>query len=411
MRSIEPDKINQRIILLASQDTQGLRYYNLRLSLSIKPDILSHRLKRMLKAGLIQKMGSGRDATYYATQKGLEFLKESEKPKRQYVNGRVSESEAQPSQTINKRDYAKLYYPLAQPIGRPQLRMCLQLNRIAYKEDALGQLHFKYNLTAELYDDYLMLYSPELRRPVDMDAWGANSYIKKLLDGEALKIEALFRANKIPFNLQGFKDKDGNQILVSYFSKQEMAHEQHPFAEATKGGKHKIVLNYSHIDGNEETIIDSSELKTQGFKEMEAVHRVTAPEVSDIIDKQLSHIEPPTQEDMDAWISGKIKWSDIPEIKKAMGQMSSLLQQSIAVQSSLARSQAELGNSLLATQKQNEFFSKTFIEHEQAYTEMKNSSIENQKTSRMLQADIKKFGALVGKLDRLLSQRKLNEFK
>ena len=285
MRSIEPDKINQRIILLASQDTQGLRYYNLRLSLSIKPDILSHRLKRMLKAGLIQKMGSGRDATYYATQKGLEFLKESEKPKRQYVNGRVSESEAQPSQTINKRDYAKLYYPLAQPIGRPQLRMCLQLNRIAYKEDALGQLHFKYNLTAELYDDYLMLYSPELRRPVDMDAWGANSYIKKLLDGEALKIEALFRANKIPFNLQGFKDKDGNQILVSYFSKQEMAHEQHPFAEATKGGKHKIVLNYSHIDGNEETIIDSSELKTQGFKEMEAVHRVTAPEVSDIIDK------------------------------------------------------------------------------------------------------------------------------
>ena len=91
MRSIEPDKINQRIILLASQDTQGLRYYNLRLSLSIKPDILSHRLKRMLKAGLIQKTGSGRDATYYATQKGLEFLKESEKPKRQYVNGRVSE--------------------------------------------------------------------------------------------------------------------------------------------------------------------------------------------------------------------------------------------------------------------------------------------------------------------------------
>ena len=169
-----------------------------------------------------------------------------------------------------------------------------------------------------------MLYSPELRRPANMDAFEANAQIKKLLDEEALKIEALFRANKIPFNLQGFKDKDGNQILISYFSKQEMAHEQHPFAEATKGGKHKIVLNYSHIDGNEETIIDSSELKTQGFKEMEAVHRVTAPEVSDIIDKQLSHIEPPTQEDMDAWISGKIKWGDIPEIKKAMGQMYSV---------------------------------------------------------------------------------------
>ena len=346
MRSVEPDGINKRIILLASQEGSGLRYYNLRLSLSIKADILSHRLKRMEKAGLIGKMGSGRDATYYATQKGLEFLKEIEKPKRQYVNGRVSESPAQPIQNINKRDYAKLYYPLAQPIGKPQLRMCLQLNRIATKEDALGQLHFKYNLTAELYDDYLMLYSPELNRPADMDAWGANAQIKKLLDGEALKIEALFRANKIPFNLQGFEDSDGNQILVSYFSKQEMAHERHPWAEATKGGPSKIVLNYSHIDGKEETIADGSKFKKEGFKEMEAVHRVTAPEVSDIIDKQLSHIEPPTQKDMDAWISGRIKWSDIPEIKETIGQMASLLQQSIAAQAELAQQTAKLAKEM-----------------------------------------------------------------
>ena len=77
----------------------------------------------------------------------------------------------------------------------------------------------------------------------------------------------------------------------------------------------------------------------------------------------------------------------------------------------ITQSQADLGNSLLATQKQNEFFSKTFIEHERAYTEMKNSSIENQKTSRMLQADIKHFGALLDKLDRLLSQRKLGDFE
>ena len=390
MRSIEPDRINQRIILLASQDARGLHYYNLKLSLSIKPDILSHRLKRMQTAGLIRKMGSGRDATYYATQKGLEFLKESEKPKRQYVNGRVSKSEAQPTQNIIKRDYAKLYYPLAQPIGRPQLRMCLQLNRTAFKEDALGQLHFKYNLTAELYDNYLMLYSPELHRPADMDAWGANSYIKKLLDEEALKIEALFRANKIPFNLQGFKDRDGNQILVSYFSKQEMAHEQHPFAEATKGGKSKIVLNYSHIDGNEETIIDGSKFKKEGFKEMEAVHRVTAPEVSDIIDKQLSHIEPPTQEDMDAWISGKIKWSDIPEIKKAMGQMSSMLQQSIAAQAELSKQTANLGAAALTTQNQLNYYSAQIEAHAKA---------------------IVKLNKVLDKLDRLLSQRKLNEFK
>ena len=91
---------------------------------------------------------------------------------------------------------------------------------------------------------------------------------------------------------------------------------------------------------------------------MEAVHRVTAPEVSEIIDKQLSYIEPPTQEDMDAWISGRIKWSDIPEIKQAMRQMSSMLHQTIATQAEFAAETAKLGakrpdwrNDLLTTHK------------------------------------------------------------
>ena len=129
---------------------------------------------------------------------------------------------------------------------------------------------------------------------------------------------------------------------------------------------------------------------------MEAVHRVTAPEGSEMIDKQLSHIEPPTQEDMDAWISGKIKWSDIPEIKKAMGQMSSLLQQSIAVQSSLAQSQASLaqqtanlGNAALTTQNQLNYYSAQIEAHARA---------------------IVKLNKVLTKLDRLLSQRKLNEY-
>ena len=130
---------------------------------------------------------------------------------------------------------------------------------------------------------------------------------------------------------------------------------------------------------------------------MEAVHRVTAPEVSDIIDKQLSHIEPPTQEDMDAWISGRIKWSDIPEIKEAIGQMSSLLHQSIAVQSSLAQSQAEsaeetakLGAAALTTQNQLNYYSKQIEAHARA---------------------IVKLNKVLTKLDRLLSQRKLGEFE
>ena len=374
--------------MLTSQSPAGITYYKLRLSLSVKADILTHRLQRMEKAGYINKLGKEREAVYYATQKGLEFLKESEKIPIQNVNGFVSKTSTIPIQNVNKRDYAKLYYPLEQPVGKAALRMCLQLNRIATKEDALGQLHFKYNLTAELYNDYLMLYSPEIKRSQGADAFEANANIKKLLDEEALKIEALFRANKIPFTLQGFKDKHGSQILVSYVSKQEMAHEQHPMAEATKGGKNKIVLNYNPIDGKEETIIDASKLKAQGFKEMEAVHRITAPEVSDIIDKQLSHIEPPTQEDMQAWIEGRIKWSDIPEMKQSLKETAQLL--------------SATANSQRVTQGQLNYYAEKIAAHSQAIDNLNLTTAMNIQT-------MNKLNKILDKIDRKLSQRTLRE--
>ena len=128
---------------------------------------------------------------------------------------------------------------------------------------------------------------------------------------------------------------------------------------------------------------------------MEAVHR--APEVSDIIDKQLSHIEPPTQEDMDAWISGRIKWSDIPELKEGMAILGSNLKDSAEViaaiassQQALAASTAKLGDAALTTQNQLNYYSKQIEAHARA---------------------IVKLNKVLDKLDRLLSQRKLGEFE
>ena len=115
---------------------------------------------------------------------------------------------------------------------------------------------------------------------------------------------------------------------------------------------------------------------------MEAVHRVTAPEVSEIIDKQLSHIELPTQEDMDAWISGRIKWSDIPEIKQAMGQMSSMLHQTIATQAEFAAETAKLGSAALTTQSQLNYYSAQI----EAHTKKLNYII-----SRQLEARIREY--------------------
>ena len=78
-------------------------------------------------------------------------------------------------------------------------------------------------------------------------------------------------------------------------------------------------------------------------------------------------------------------------------QMSSMLQQSIAVQSSLAKSQASvaqqtanLGNAALTTQNQLNYYSAQIEAHAKA---------------------IVKLNKVLDKLDRLLSQRKLNEFE
>ena len=71
-------------------------------------------------------------------------------------------------------------------------------------------------------------------------------------------------------------------------------------------------------------------------------------------------------------------------------QMSSMLQQSIAAQASLAQQTANLGNAALTTQNQLNYYSSQIEAHAKA---------------------IVKLNKVLDKLDRVLSQRKLNEFK
>ena len=266
-----------------------------------------------------------------------------------------------------------LKYQLVEPLKPSEPILLLSEHKdidftpITLNNNAQAMIHAE--VTIKLTTTSLILYAPALYYSRGQPSIVAEAQAKAILDPIAQEWEQRL-------NIRLVREKLG--VLHTELITEESADENHPLAQQA-APEHKVVLARTP-DGDERLIADRSPRK---FAEAEAVYHRTAAEDSDTIDKQFNAI-----------LDGKINLLDMDYYLNR-----------------LAQSQAELGNSLLATQKQNEFFSKTFIEHERAYTEMKNSSIENQKTSRMLQADIKHFGALLDKLDRVLSQRKLNEYR
>ena len=347
---------------------------------------LNQYLNALLKKGLVEKRKESILVYYTITALGINTFAQNSsfgKPEPSKVFTPTQEPKernaTQPSQekvfTTRAHKFG-LAYPLKDPLNPnepPRLfslsgipPQSITLNNNSQAQIAIG------NITARLTTKQLELFTSDLYTDNRTLSIEVESALKRKFDALALNLEAKLQ------KVASFKliriDKD---TLNSPIISQHWAEEHHPLAEASKTSPR--IIAYSPIDGKPRLGIDQS----KGFREAETYHSRTADTDKDTLDKQFNAI-----------LDGKINLLDMDYYLNR-----------------LAQSQAELGNSLLATQKQNEFFSKTFIEHERAYTEMKNSSIENQKTSRMLQADIKKFGALVDKLDRLLSQRKPQRFQ
>jgi hypothetical protein len=199
----------------------------------------------------------------------------------------------------------ELYYPLKDPIPKPDLRLILQQAGIASTEDGLGQMHFSYTVTAQLASNYLMLYSPDVVNPQGTPSAEMEARAKKLLDEKALDLEATL-AKFYSFKLLR-SDKD---TLISYFSKEEIAHQAHAMAEASE--QSKVVLCHHPLDGKEREVIDSSKARTLGFKEMESVHKLSAGPDSDVVDRELGPVEAEEQ-DWNDLLDGKIHLSDGPK--------------------------------------------------------------------------------------------------
>ena len=252
---------------------------------------------------------------------------------------------------IQKRAHALAhYYPLKDPISQADLRLCLQQSEIAYSEDALHQLHFTYEVNAELFSTYLMLFAPALYQEEQENSKELEAKVKRILDDVARKLEA--QLNRFhTFKLMRI-DRD---TLISYYTKEEIAHEAHALAEALPADISKITLAHSPIDGRERLNADSSLLKEQGFKELEPVHKVTAGEDSNKIYDELHNVEA-SDKDWNDLLDGKIKLRDINHMK-------ALLSQQLALNQGIIERQAEQSRLGLESTKREEVYTKNIEAH------------------------------------------------
>lgn len=213
------------------------------------------------------------------------------------------------NEPLQKRAHALAhYYPLIDPIALADLRLCLSQSRIAYKDDALGQLHFTYKVSAELFSTYLMLYAPALYQEEQENSKELEAKVKEILDDVAVKLERqLNRFYK--FKLMR-SDRD---TLISYYTKEEIAHEAHPIVQGLPKEESKRILAHSPIDGKERAGVDSSLLKQKGFKEFELYHKVTAGEDSNMVYRQFKDVKA-SEKDWNDLLDGDIKLGSLREI-------------------------------------------------------------------------------------------------
>jgi DNA-binding Lrp family transcriptional regulator len=311
MRTFQADAITQKILNLASR-TPGISFYSLRVALSLNHSVLSHRLKRLLQRGIISNLGG----FYLLTPEGLalkgqmdanpQMVKAS--PKRHWTASKASPN---PSILAPKRHWVALYYPLKENIPSSDIRMILQQQRIAYQEDGLNQFHFTYTLTTELHSSYIKLYTPDMWYEPGIPAAEMEAKAKTLLDREAYRLVSKL-SETYPVKLRELTLGQP----ISYYSKEEIAHEDHPISQATE--EHKVVLCHNPEDHKERAVIDSSKLKTRGFKEMELVHRESAGEDSDVVDREFKDVEAKEQ-DWNDLLDGKIRLGalrDLPLLKE-----------------------------------------------------------------------------------------------
>ena len=340
---------------------------------------LNQYLNTLLKKGLVEKRRESMMVYYTITALGINtFAKNSSfgnrEPSKLFIPTQEP-SERNATQRSEEKVFTTrahkfgLAYPLKDPLSPNEPPRLFSLSgippqSIALNNNSQAQIAIG-NITARLTTKQLELFTSDLYTDNRTLSIEVESALKRKFDALALNLEA--KLQKVAsFKLMRI-DKD---TLDSHIISQHWAEEHHPLAEASKTSP--LIIAYSPIDGKPRAGFDESE----GFREAETYHSRTADTDKDMLDKQFNAI-----------LDGKINLLD----------MDYYLKQSLALQSSLAQSQASLaqqtanlGNAALTTKNQLNYYSAQIEAHAKA---------------------IVKLNKVLDKLDRLLSQRKLNEFK
>jgi predicted transcriptional regulator len=327
---------------------------------------LNQFLNALLKKGLIEKRREGILVYYTITALGINTFATSinksshgspESSKVFIQSKEVPESNAtQPSQekvfTARAHNFG-IAYPLKDQLSPNEPPRLFSLSGIPAQAIALNnnkQAQISVgNITARLTTRQLELFTSDLYTDNRTLTIEVESALKRKFDALALNLEAKLQKSA-SFKLMRI-DKD---TLDSHILSQHWAEERHPLAEASP--ESPIILAHSPIDGKARLGID----KSKGFREAETYHPRTADTDKDKIDEQFNAI-----------LDGKVNLLDMDYYLKHFAQATSTL-----------------ADSQLTTQSQLNYYSAQIEAHAKA---------------------IVRLNKVLDKLDRLLSQRKLNE--
>ena len=330
---------------------------------------LNQYLNALLKKGLVEKRRESMMVYYTITALGINtFAKSSSfgKPEPTKV---FTPPQAEPESCASQPSQEKVFtarahkfgiaYPLKDPLSPTEPPRLFSLaglppQSIALNNNSQAQISVG-NITARLTTKQLELFTSDLYTDNRTLSIEVESALKRKFDALALNLEA--KLQKVAsFKLMRI-DKD---TLSTHILSQHWAEERHPLAEASP--EQHIILAISPIDGKPRLGIDRS----KGYKEAETYHSRTADVDKDKLDEQFNAI-----------LDGKINLMDMDYYLSRLARS----------QAASAEETAKLGSAALTTQTQLNYYSKQIEAHARA---------------------IVKLNKVLDKLDRLLSQRKLN---
>ncbi len=335
--------------------------------LKVSKAAVSKRLRHLEKKGYIHIQKKGIILELSLTAKGLaelnsvgvsqEALPSPQEPRLDTRNPSKKVNYAPAAQSKRLHNLG-LIYQLIEPLkpSEPVLLLSeqkdIEYTPISLNHNTQAVIHT--TITAKLTTTSLILYAPELYYSRGQPSIVAEAQAKQFLDKYAEELEA-----RLNIRLKRIK-KD---MLYSERMTEESADEQHPLATEA-APEHKMVLARAP-DGKERLVADRSK---RSFAELETVYHRTAGEDADIIDKQFNAI-----------LDKEINLLDMDFYIKKIADM----------QVKQAELQAQQAQASLATQDQLNYYSKQIAAHAAA---------------------IAKLNIVLTKLDRLLSQRKLDSY-